>query len=85
MKRNPLNPAALIALSMSLPATADTIYSGLLDTTIPTDFDGVTVTINGGTIHAFFGGVGVANNNLLQPLRDGTGNLDSLLNLSAGR
>jgi autotransporter-associated beta strand protein len=74
----------LVTLTLILPASADTIYSGLLDTPIPTDFTGTTVTIAGGTLNPFFGGVGVANNNLLQPFRDGTGNLDTLLNLSVG-
>jgi autotransporter-associated beta strand protein len=74
----------LAALTLIVPASADTIYSGLLDTTIPTNLTGVTVNIDGGTLNPFFGGVGVANNDLLQPLRDGTGNLDTLLNLSAG-
>ena len=55
----------LVTLSLSLPASADTIYSGLLNTTIPTDFTGTTVIIAGGTLNPFFGGVGVANNNLL--------------------
>ena len=73
-----------LTLTLMLPATADTIYSGLLNTAIPTDFTGTTVTIAGGTLNPFFGGVGVANNNLLQPFRDGTGNLDTLLDLSVG-
>jgi len=56
----------------------------LLDTPIPTDFTGVTLTLDGGTINPFFGGVGVANNNLLQPVRSGTGNLDTIQNLAVG-
>ena len=71
-------------LSLLLPAAADTVYSNFQNITIPTDFTGVTVSVAGGTINPFFGGVGVANNNLLQPLRVGTGNLDKLLNLSVG-
>jgi len=74
----------LVTLTLFLPASADTIYSGLLDTVIPTDFTGTTVTIGAGTLNPFFGGVGVANNDQLQPLRTGTGNLDTLLKLSAG-
>ena len=66
------------------PAGAATIYSGLLNTTIPNDFDGVTINIAGGTANFFFGGVGVANNSLLQPFRDGTANTDTLLNFSVG-
>ena len=44
----------------------------------------MTVTVAGGTINPFFGGVGVANNNLLQPVRVGTGNLDAIRNLAVG-
>lgn len=76
-------PACLV-LALTVPAVADTIYSNLQDTAIPTDFTGVTVTISGGTLNPFFGGVGVANNNLFQPARTGTGNLDSLANLTVG-
>jgi len=76
--------AGLLALALCVPVAAETIYSGLLNTEIPTDFTGVTITIDGGTINPFFGGVAVANNDALQPYRDGTDNLDTLLNLSAG-
>ncbi|MES2660955.1 MAG: autotransporter-associated beta strand repeat-containing protein [Verrucomicrobiota bacterium] len=73
-----------MAVALTVPAVADTIYSNLLDTPIPTDFTGVTLSIDGGTINPFFGGVGVANNNLFQPVRSGAGNLDPLSNLSVG-
>ena len=73
-----------VAALMLQPACAATIYSGLLNTTIPNDFDGVTINIAGGTANFFFGGVGVANNSLLQPFRDGTANTDTLLNFSVG-
>ena len=71
-------------LTLSLPAAADIIYSGLLDTAIPTNFTGITVTVGDGTLNPFFGGVGVANNNFLQPGRIGTGNLDAIVNFGAG-
>ena len=74
----------IVAIALMLPAAADVIYSNLLDTAIPTDYTGVTVTVAGGTINPFFGGVGVANNNLLQPVRVGTGNLDAIRNLAVG-
>ena len=73
-----------VTLTLGLPVAADTIYSNFQNIAIPTDFTGVTVNIAGGTINPFFGGVGVANNDLLQPLRDGAGNLDTLLDLSVG-
>ncbi|MEI7909606.1 MAG: autotransporter-associated beta strand repeat-containing protein [Verrucomicrobiota bacterium] len=73
-----------IAVSLIAPAVGDTIYSNLLDTPISTDFTGVTLNIAGGSINPFFGGVAVANNNLLQPVRSSTGNLAAIANLSAG-
>jgi autotransporter-associated beta strand protein len=78
--------SALLAVCLGVPAvaTADTIYSGLQDTTIPTDFTGVFLTVDGGTLNPFFGGVGVANDNLFQPVRSGTGNLDTIQNLAVG-
>ena len=74
----------IILLTLSLPAAADIIYSGLLDSAIPTNFTGITVTVGDGTLNPFFGGVGVANNNFLQPGRVGTGNLDAIVNFGAG-
>ena len=73
--------AGFVTLTLLLPAAADVIYSGLLDYTIPTTFTGLTVNVGDGTLNPFFGGVGVANNAALQPLRDGTGGLDTILNL----
>ena len=84
MKTRYWNSTACVAITLILPAAADTIYSGLLDTTIPTTFTGTTVLVGDGTLNPFFGGVGVANNNLLQPGRVGTGNLDAIVNFGAG-
>ena len=74
----------LVTLTLMLPAAADTLYSNFQNLTIPTNFTGVTVNIAGGTLNPFFGGVGVANNDLLQPLRTGTGDLATLLDLTVG-
>ena len=74
----------IVAIALILPAAADVIYSGLQNIAIPTNYDGVTVSVAGGTINPFFGGVGVANNNLLQPLRVGSGNLDKLEEFAVG-
>ena len=76
--------AAIVVLTMTLPAAADVIYSNYLNTTIPLDFDGVTINVGSGSLNPFFGGVGVANNVDLQPFRDGTGGLDTILNFSFG-
>jgi len=65
--------AGLVTLTLIPPAAADVIYSSLQQT-ITTDYTGVTATVGDGTFNAFFGDVGVANNNNLQPLRlNGTG------------
>jgi autotransporter-associated beta strand protein len=79
MKRTFLPAATFASLALIPCASADVIYSGQLDTTIPTTFDGVDITINGSTLNLFFGGVGIANEAGLQPFRDGTGGLDTIL------
>jgi autotransporter-associated beta strand protein len=84
MKHKTCYSTGIAAIVLVLPAAADVSYSGLLDTPIPADFTGVTVAVAGGTLNPFFGGVGVANDDVLQPFRSGTGNLDNLLNFAAG-
>lgn len=84
MKKTLQFSACLATLATIPQAEADVIYSNLLDTAIPTTFDGVTINVNGGTLNPFFGGVAVANNTLLQPLRAGTDGLATILNLSFG-
>ena len=76
--------AGLVSLTLLVPATADVIYSGYLGTSIPTTFAGTSVTVDGGSINPFFGGVGVANDTNFQPVRTGTGGLDPILNLGTG-
>ena len=76
--------AAIVVLTLTLPAVADVIYSNSLNTTIPLDFTGVTINVGSGSINPFFGGVGVANDVALQPFRDGTGGSDTILNFTAG-
>jgi len=84
MKARLRHATGIVAIALILPAAADVIYSNLQNTAIPTTYTGVTVVVAGGTINPFFGGVGVANNNLLQPLRVGTGSLDAIRNLAVG-
>lgn len=74
----------VVTAAMLTTAVGETIYSGLLDLAIPLNLTGTTVSIAGGTINPFFGGVAVANNDLFQPARVGTGNLDTILNFAAG-
>jgi autotransporter-associated beta strand protein len=76
--------AAIVVLTLSLPAVADVIYSNSLNTSIPLDFTGVTINVGSGSINPFFGGVGVANDVALQPFRAGTGGSDTILNFTAG-
>jgi len=76
---------AVIGLTGSL--AADTLYSNLQNTAIPIDFTGLFVDVdgaNGWDVNPFFGGIGVANSPLFQPVRNGTGDLDRILNLSLG-
>jgi len=73
-----------LAIALLTPAAADTIYNGLLDTPILLTQDGSTLTIGSGTLNPFYGGLGVANNNLLQPARNGTANDDTILNFTVG-
>ena len=84
MKLKITHLTGIASLVLFLPATAETIYSGLIDTPIPTDFDGVTLTIGSGTINPFFGGVGFANNNVFQPGRTVATNIGTLQNFAVG-
>lgn len=73
--------------TLIVPATADTIYSNLQDTVIPTDFTGVFIDVDGNSnwdINPFFGGVGVANSSAFQPVRTSAGNLGTLQNFAVG-
>ena len=84
MKNKLQYAAGLVTLTLILPASADVIYSGYQNISIPTNFTGASVTVAGGTINPFFGGVGVANDANFQPVRAGTGGLDPILNLATG-
>jgi autotransporter-associated beta strand protein len=84
MKANLRNSAAFVTLALIVPAAADVTYSNLLDTAIPTGWTGVTVSVNGGSVNPFFGGVGVLNDSLFQPARVGTDQLATILNLPVG-
>ena len=73
----------LAVVSTVAPAAADIIY-GSLQQTISTDYTGVTVTVGSGTLNPFFGGVGVANNNALQPFREAATGLSTIVNFGTG-
>ena len=84
MKTRYFHPSIFLAAALCGPVAADTIYSNYQNITIPTDFTGVTVSVAGGTLNPFFGGVGVANNDLLQPIRTSTSNLGTLRDFTVG-
>jgi autotransporter-associated beta strand protein len=79
----PWTPATVMLL-LAWPAAADVIYSNALNTNIPLDFTGVTINVGSGSLNAFFGGVGVANNVDLQPFRLGTSGDDTIINFTVG-
>ena len=77
----------LLALALTLPVEADTLYSNLQNIPIPTTFDGVMIDVDGTggwDLNPFFGGVGVANSPAFQPARTGTWCLDPLQDFAAG-
>ena len=84
MKVKFIHLSGLASLVLFLPAAGETIYSGLIDTPIPTDFDGVTLTIGSGSFNPFFGGVGFANNVDFQPGRLVATNIGTLQNFAVG-
>lgn len=84
MKRRHWFSTGIMTAALILPAAADVIYSGFLDLSIPYNLAGVTLTIDGGTLNAAFGGVAVYNNDLLQPVRATTAGNSALQNLGVG-
>ena len=87
MKASTWNTSALVTLVLTGVLPADVIYSNLKNSAIATNLTGLFVDVNGDSnwdINPFFGGVGVANTDLFQPVRTGTGNLDPLSNFSVG-
>ncbi len=85
-----------VILSFAIPHSAQSavIYSGVQNIAIPTTFDGVyldidtattsTSVITGWDVNPFFGGYAIGNSAAFQPVRSGTGNSDSILNLAYG-
>ncbi len=87
----------LAAMVLVTPAAADVIYSNLKDITIPATYDGVYLNVETGAwntnrlspetgwdLNAYQGGAALWNSPDFQPVRSGTGSLDSVLNLGAG-
>ncbi len=90
-------PPAFALVTLSLPATAATIYSDLKDIPIPTNLTGVYLEVLGGAtnnsdsspvsgwgINPFYGGIAVANSPDFQPVRTGTGIFDAIVNFLRG-
>lgn len=87
MKPSTWNAASIATLALFGSLRADVIYSDFKGWTIPTDFTGLFVDVDGvggWDLNPFFGGVGVANTAGLQPARVGTGSLDDLDSFTAG-
>ena len=97
MKPKYLSRTTAVSLMLALPAGADVIYSNLKDIAIPTNFTGVYLDVDTGNwntninapqsgwdVNPFFGGSSLWNSPGFQPVRSGTGEMDSVLNLAAG-
>jgi autotransporter-associated beta strand protein len=94
MKSLARNISVLTLLSTSGHATADVIYSGLQNITIPTTFGGTYIDVDGMTsspssfvgwdFNPFLGGVYLSNSAAFQPARDGTDGMDTVLNFITG-
>jgi len=94
MKSFTRNLSALTFLFASGHGSADVIYSGFQDITIPTTYAGNYIDVDGMTSSAsaftgwdfnpFMGGVYLYNNASFQPARDSTGGMDTVLNFAAG-
>lgn len=84
----------ILSFAIRPSANAAVIYSGVQNIAIPTTFDGVyldidtattsTSVITGWDINPFFGGFALGNSAAFQPVRTGTGNSDTILNLAYG-
>lgn len=84
----------ILSFAIRPSAQSAVIYSGVQNIAIPTTFDGVyldidtattsTSVITGWDVNPFFGGYAIGNSAAFQPVRSGTGNSDSILNLAYG-
>jgi hypothetical protein len=89
--------AGLVTLALAGTAVADVYYSNFQNISIPANYAGVylnvetgatntsmTSPVSGWDINPYFGGSTLANSPAFQPVRSGTGSLDSVVNLSFG-
>lgn len=85
----------ILSVALAQQASAQIILFENRNIPIPTDFDGVFIDIESGStgtsnslsswdVNPFFGGAGIANSPIFQPVRAGTGNLEPILNLPLG-
>jgi len=94
MKSLVFNLPVLTLLFTSGHGAADVIYSGLQDISIPTTYGGTYIDVDGMTsqtssfsgwdLNPYMGGVYLSNSADFQPARDGTGGMDTVLNIAAG-
>jgi len=90
------NLSALSFLFGTGHGSADVIYSGFQNITIPTSYGGTYIDVDGMTfstspittpgwdLNPFMGGVYLYNNAAFQPARDGTSGMDTVLNFAGG-
>jgi autotransporter-associated beta strand protein len=96
MKSLACNLSALTFLFASVHGSADVIYSGFQNITIPTTYAGTYIDVDdmtfstspittpGWDFNPFMGGVYLSNNPASQPARAATGGMDTVLNFTAG-
>jgi autotransporter-associated beta strand protein len=94
MKSLAYNLSALTLLFTAGHGAADVIYSGFQNIGIPTTYAGTYINVDGMSssssatagwdFNPFMGGVYLYNNSSFQPARDGTGGMDTVLDLAAG-
>lgn len=97
MKTKSLTLISFAGVVLALPAAADVIYSNLQDISIPATFAGVYLNVETGAwntdalapqagwdINPFFGGSVLWNSPTFQPVRSGTTETSTVLNLTTG-
>ena len=94
-KRAPYIELIAAALLLANLSHATIIYSGVKNISIPITFDGIFLDIDTGAtstsdslanwdLNLFFGGEGIGSNLSLKPVKTGSGNLDPIINQTAG-
>lgn len=90
-----ISPLLVILFALAAHSHAAVIYSGLKDFTITSNYDGIYLDVDGGTvvgveaagwdINPFFGGEGIANSAAFQPVRTSSALYAPVVNLAPGQ